>query len=567
MITAIFFLLLFLPSVALSQSGGDFQGFAQDAFGNAQRFTDFSRSTAEDVLGVPVETDLPQSDMGPGDLEDAGRIMSGSDTIQGNAYSTFTNNVVDWSVSAADQSLLGVADGAVSNPDALVDSSTFSTSGGVCTVDEFEDGPVFERVCTSQRDQVQTICSETADIAIYTTQRYGCVTLNYAGGACANFRNTGDCTLDRTSCAHGFSSGGGCAIPRYEFVCTSDDDARFTNDGTAIRVEVMGAPAVSDPIITWTETCDSTYAVDRCFDPQGPVCTSGPSVEIVNDVLVPMDCTERETSWTCLANTYSSDCDVFHSDGSCSLISSECFSENPDGQCGAYENTFRCGSEHGGDFDASCEAVNVCVGGSCQSIPNEQNDELISALIAIETLNTMAEDSFNNADPFALMANPDGVAADINYFGSRGLECRIGILATLNCCRDSGWALGTIAQCTAEEMELYASQEAGSAVYVETYCSVDLLFVCAQRARRYCVFNSRLAKIVSYQGQHQLYGNFSCRAMTQDELEQIDWNQIDFTEAFGDLYANVGDIAPTELTNIIQNNILLAHPEVQDVYE
>ena len=113
MIRAILLAVLILPSICWAQSDVDYQGLAQDALGNAQRFTDYDRSTAEDVLGVPVETDLPQSDMGTGDLEDGGLILSGSDTAEGNAYSTFTNNVHDWSVSAADQSLLGVADGAV----------------------------------------------------------------------------------------------------------------------------------------------------------------------------------------------------------------------------------------------------------------------------------------------------------------------------------------------------------------------------------------------------------------------------------------------------------------------
>lgn len=543
--------------VSAAFADNHFQDLARDALGDAQTFSDYSRDAADDVLAIPVETDPPQSDMTPSDLEEGGLISAAGNTVQGRTYGTISNNIGDWSVSEVDQSNLANADAVVADPNAIIDEDLFSTSGGICSVDEFSDGPVFERVCSSTRSQEPATCTSTADITVVRTQRYGCSDSLVFGEECADLQDAPICTQTGSDGCGGIFGGAFCV---REFTCSSDEDFAFSAD-------TVGAPEWLEPVITWSETCEPTYSPDRCYDPQPTVCTSGPTVEDVNGLLVPMDCIEEETVWSCAANTYSSDCDVFEADASCSLISSECYLQNPDGECGAYENTFRCGSESPGGIDASCEAVNVCVGDVCQSIPNEQNDDIPTALVGIELLNTMAEDSYHNFDADDLLNDPDSIAANLQYFASRRRQCRIGILATLNCCRDSGWALGTIAQCNADEIELYASQEAGAAVYLSTYCSNEVLFICAQRSRRYCIFNSRLAKIVSVQGQEQLYGEFDCRSMTQEELEQIDFGQIDFSEAFGDLYSTVGDIGSTDLSSIVQDNILLAHPEVRDVYE
>nr|WP_253269182.1 conjugal transfer protein TraN [Roseobacter sp. HKCCD8198] len=296
-------------------------------------------------------------------------------------------------------------------------------------------------------------------------------------------------------------------------------------------------------------------------------CTSGPSVEVVNDELVPMTCTEEQTEWTCASTEYMSDCGSLETDPGCSLTNSVCYAMDEDGVCGTFEQTYQCGSQDSQAFDATCEAVNVTVGGVTQSIPHNTSDDIGHALVGIETLNTLAtefEHDMSLADRLLGNVNDD---FDVQYFSATRRRCRVGILRSINCCRDSGWALGVIAECNEDEVALYGALQAGSAVYMSTYCSERLLFVCAERSRRYCTYNSRIARIISEQGQRQLYGSFSCRAMTQEELNEIDWNRIDFSSAFGEAFETVGSIAPSDLSGLIQDNILLSHPEVRDVYE
>jgi hypothetical protein len=554
-ILALFACTLLATSAA---SENHFQDLARDALRDAQRFNDYTRDRAEEVLSIPVETDLPQSDMSPGDLEDGGILAATGDTVQGRAYTTFSDGISNWGVAAADQGDLALADGAVADPNAIIDPDLFETSGGICTVDEFEDGPVFERVCTSIRDISTVTCEATAEVSVLHTATFECEGLVGFAPECEALVAYPTCGISSQECLV-YLFPGQCLDYRWEYTCSTETSFNFPNTQ-------IGPTETSDPIVTWNETCPAEYDPLRCTAGE-TTCTSGPTVVDIGGVLVPLDCAVQETAHQCASNTYSSDCDVFEADASCSLLSSECYDLHPDGICGAYENTFRCGSATSQDFDASCEAVNVCVGETCQSIPNEQNTDIGDALLGVEILNTLVQDNAHNFYYEDIINDPDALAAGLQYFAARRRSCRIGILGTLNCCRDSGWALGTIAECNEDEVELFAAQEAGTAVYQSTYCSEHLVLFCAQRSRRYCIFNSKIARIISEQGQEQIYGFFACRSLTQEELEQIDFSQIDFADAFGDLFDNVGEINPTDLSGLVQDNILLAQPEVRDVYE
>ena len=69
---------------------------------------------------------------------------------------------------------------------------------------------------------------------------------------------------------------------------------------------------------------------------------------------------------------------------------------------------------------------------------------------------------------------------------------------------------------------------------------------CVQRAKRYCCFNSKMARIIHEQGRPQLksFGpdggwgdkkNPDCRGFTPEEFQQLDFAKIDLSEYFGDI--------------------------------
>ena len=85
------------------------------------------------------------------------------------------------------------------------------------------------------------------------------------------------------------------------------------------------------------------------------------------------------------------------------------------------------------------------------------------------------------------------------------------------------------------------------AVSVGSYCKKRIRFIgCVQRARVYCVFSTKLARIVQEQGRPQLQAfgatggwgtpeNPRCEGFTPEEFQALDFSQIDFSEFFGDL--------------------------------
>ena len=88
---------------------------------------------------------------------------------------------------------------------------------------------------------------------------------------------------------------------------------------------------------------------------------------------------------------------------------------------------------------------------------------------------------------------------------------------------------------------------------VGTYCSqsIDLVFttVCVENTTSYCCFSSKLVRIIQEQGRPQLgigWGtpkNPDCRGFTPEELQQINFEKIDFSEYYSDITYVVPDNA------------------------
>ncbi len=104
--------------------------------------------------------------------------------------------------------------------------------------------------------------------------------------------------------------------------------------------------------------------------------------------------------------------------------------------------------------------------------------------------------------------------------------------------------------CDQAEQTLALRKGRGLCVAVGSYCSRDTLFGCATEKTGHCCYNSRLARIVSAEGRRQtgrLWGSPprpECEGFTEDEIRRIDFDQIDFSEAFSDVApANADELA------------------------
>jgi len=104
------------------------------------------------------------------------------------------------------------------------------------------------------------------------------------------------------------------------------------------------------------------------------------------------------------------------------------------------------------------------------------------------------------------------------------------------------------------------SKEAGAAIksrlgvchYNGTFCKEETLFGCKAKARSYCCFRNKLARIIHEQGRPQIgrgWGDSEspdCRGFTLEELAQLDFSVMDFSEIVEDILRGMQDKFETD---------------------
>lgn len=120
--------------------------------------------------------------------------------------------------------------------------------------------------------------------------------------------------------------------------------------------------------------------------------------------------------------------------------------------------------------------------------------------------------------------------------------------------------------CPPEEITTAQLADSDMCVLVGEYCHREVFGSCAQDTRRFCCFNSRLAKLIHVQGRPQLstfpdgFGTVdapNCRGFTPTEFQSLDFSKIDFTDYFDQLR--------TDTQEEINEKVLDGIEEYQDV--
>jgi conjugal transfer mating pair stabilization protein TraN len=230
-------------------------------------------------------------------------------------------------------------------------------------------------------------------------------------------------------------------------------------------------------------------------------------------------------------------CAILNNDKSCTQIKQVCTIYDEKNNCTQYSIEYSCetykkeGIQCGELFYTNCETE------ECKK--NHKNGDFGDVASKLQTVTEAASDI--NEDP-----------ENIKIFSGKSLQCRKATAGYNNCCSDSGWGQDIgLAGCNSEEKELGGAKQKGLTISVGEYCSKKTLGICLQKKRSYCVFNSKLAKIVQQQGRgDQLHIGFGskkhpdCRGLTLNEFEQINFDIINFSEFYNDLNNQI-DI-PTE---------------------
>ena len=182
-----------------------------------------------------------------------------------------------------------------------------------------------------------------------------------------------------------------------------------------------------------------------------------------------------------------------------------------------------CGADLGdAQGGGSCGSVRWCVGAGCETVASQSNTGFVEATTRLNMALELGGEEFDRQD--------------MRFFTGQRRACHIKLFGLANCCKNSGLLVG-LANCSASEIELAEERHAGNTHYLGKYCSRRTFFgVCIRRSRAWCVFGSKLGRILQQQGRAQLgIGWGSCRGLTVAEIESIDFARLDLGEFTQDL--------------------------------
>lgn len=321
--------------------------------------------------------------------------------------------------------------------------------------------------------------------------------------------------------------------------CTGTLDDRIFNELTSgrTRLTLTLVMQVKDrewiPRVEWVESCpfnkaDGVLKGTECSEP------GGTKTGVMEGK--PWSLTEACWAYRDKYVTQSADngtCQAYVDNPACTLAARQCAFYSGEGTCLHEYATYSCESKTSGKV-MICGGDVFCLDGECDKAQSGKSNDFGEAVSQLAALAAAGKD----------VAALNGI--DVRAFTGEAKFCRKAAAGFSNCCKDGGWGQDVgLAQCNSEEKALGKAKKDKLTVSVGEFCAKKVLGVCLQKKRSYCQFDSKLAQIVQQQGRNgQLHISFGsskhpdCRGITVDELQQIKFDQLDFTNFYEDLMNN-----------------------------
>ena len=264
--------------------------------------------------------------------------------------------------------------------------------------------------------------------------------------------------------------------------------------------------------------CDAP--VDICTDPS-------PTTRVINEVSVTQSCWAWTRSYSCTGTVPANDCSAGTIPSGCTFARDECLDDPAPAdiaQCKVVNKTYTCPiTAPSAEQQYVCGGDVYCINGDCEPIVREASTEFKDALVGLHSLN-QASKEFNSID--------------YTLFKGTAATCSKPVFGLGNCCGGNGFPL--IGVCSSAENLLAKQIDAGLTHYVGTYCSKSFLGVCTTKRKSYCVFSSKLTRILQEQGRPQIGMTWgtpkapNCSGFTVDQFSQLDLSVMDFSEIYND---------------------------------
>jgi len=306
-----------------------------------------------------------------------------------------------------------------------------------------------------------------------------------------------------------------------------------------------------NPRVVWVESCpfsknEGTLKKTECIEPGSTktVVVEGKPYQITQA------CWAYKDTYMTQAEDAGS-CKTYMDNPACTLASRQCAFSAEDGSGCLHEYaTYSCETRTSGQV-MICGGDTFCLDGECELAQQGKNNDFGPVVSALAALAAAGKD----------VSELNGV--DVRAFTGSAKFCKKFAAGFSNCCKDSGWGQDIgLANCSTEEKALGKAKEKKLTVSVGEFCSKKVLGVCLEKKRGYCQFDSKLAQIVQQQGRNgQLHIGFGgasnpdCRGITQTELQQIQFDKLDFTNFYEDLQNNKNIPDNNALTERIREQI------------
>lgn len=321
--------------------------------------------------------------------------------------------------------------------------------------------------------------------------------------------------------------------------CTGTLDDRIFNELTSGRTTftLTLVMQVKDrewiPRVEWVESCpfnkaDGVLKGTECSEP------GGTKTGVMEGK--PWSLTEACWAYRDKYVTQSADngtCQAYVDNPACTLATRQCAFYSGEGTCLHEYATYSCESKTSGKV-MICGGDVFCLDGECDKAQSGKSNDFGEAVSQLAALAAAGKN----------VAALNGI--DVRAFTGQAKFCKKAAAGYSNCCKDSGWGQDIgLAKCSSDEKALAKAKTNKLTVSVGEFCSKKVLGVCLEKKRSYCQFDSKLAQIVQQQGRNgQLHISFGsskhpdCRGITVDELQQIKFDQLDFTNFYEDLMNN-----------------------------
>jgi len=285
---------------------------------------------------------------------------------------------------------------------------------------------------------------------------------------------------------------------------------------------------------SWDNQCISLENKEKegfCHIKEALTCTEPNETRVIGDIPYTRLCWKKKAVYECGSQKVDS-CQLLI-DQRCEQTHSTCI-EEASAQCVTYQQSYQCPMNQCTDNQLICGNDAFCLDGNCSSHEYSPSDEtdFKKAMSALSAASEASKD-FDGKSQF--------------IFKGQMLECSDDIAGIKNCCRDSGWGIDlNLMHCSDSEKQLGKAKENKLVVATGKYCKKRVKFpggsICTSTHKTYCVFQSKLARIVQEQGRrNQLHIGFgsgkhsNCSGITPEQLQLIHFESIDFSEFYQDI--------------------------------